>query len=188
MQKNEISDVSFQPGICHATIDSLGEFLTGVGPKDTSVVLMFDSMYLRGLYEYDRFSDSVLGVQAISEEKRSNQRAQCLLVFMVRSIIGGWIQIIGHHFTKAAYPKEDLDKLLKSYLTALTRASIDCKAVICDQEPGHVSLFKSLGVTRLTPFVRCPSSGKKVYVMYDPPHLLKSARNNLIASEFVVSF
>lgn len=149
---------------------------------------MFDAMHIGGLYEYDRFSDSVLGVHAISDDERSNKRAECLLVFMVRSIIGGWIQVIGHHFTRASYPKEDLEKLLKAYLSALSIASIECKAVVCDQEPGHVSMFKSAGVTKLTPFLRCPSSGNKVYVLYDPPHLLKSARNNLMNSEFVVSF
>lgn len=148
---------------------------------------MFDAMHLGGMFEYDRFSDEVLGVQVISADERSNQRAQCLLVFMVRSIFGGWIQVIGHHFTKAAYPKQDLQRLMMDYLSALATASIECKAVICDQEPGHVSMFKSAGVTRLTLFIRCPSSGDKVYVIYDPPHLLKSARNNLIMSEFVVS-
>ena len=116
-----------------------------------------------------------------------NKKAQSLLVFMIRSVFGGWTQIIGHHFTQSAFPKEELKKILFCYLQVLHNASIKVKAIVCDQEPGHVSLFKSLGVCREVPFIHCPSCEEKIYIIYDPPHLLKSARNNLMTNTFLVS-
>ena len=60
--------------------------------------------------------------------------------------------------------------------------------VICDQEPSHVSMFREAGVATNAPYILCPGSGRKVFVIFDPPHLLKSTRNNLMTSDFLVSF
>ena len=148
---------------------------------------MFDAMHLKPHYEYNVFSDRVVGLEAINNERDSREAAQCLLVFMIRSIFHGWTQIIGHHFTKAAFSKEDLKKLIEEYLIALDNASLSCRAIVCDQEPSHVSLFRLAGCNRDKPSIRCPSSGRQIYVIYDPPHLMKSARNNLLTSDFLVS-
>lgn len=144
-------------------------------------------MHLREHLEYCRYSDRVLGVESADHKSRTNRRAQSLLVFMIRSIFGGWAQIIGHHFTQAAFPKDNLKDLIFSYLRVLHNASMRVKAIVCDQEPGHVSLFKSLNVCRDTPFISCPLCEEKIYIIYDPPHLLKSTRNNLITNNFLVS-
>ena len=164
----------------------LTEFLKDAHPKERSVVLLFDAMYVNKHVEYNAFDDRVHGVEDVGDGSRTPSFAQCLLVFMVRGIIGGWTEVIGHHFTKASFPKESLKKLLMSYPCALESASIECHAIICDQEPAHVSLFKSLGVTRSTPYIRCPFSDRSVFVMYDPPHLIKSTGNNLLLNDFMV--
>jgi len=144
-------------------------------------------MHLCEHVEYCRYTDRVLGVVAIGCKQRCKETAQSLLVFMIRSIFGGWCQVVGHHYTRSSFPKEDLRNLIEQYLRSLHSASINCQAIICDQEPGHRSLFKSLGVTREYPFITSPVTGERVFILFDPPHLLKSARNNLINSEFVVS-
>ena len=144
-------------------------------------------MYVRQHLEYNCFSDCVTGVEALDATSRSPAFAQCLLVFMLRSIFHGWTQVIGHHFTASSFGKTKLKSLLDSYLSALDTAGILCRAIVCDQEPSHVSLFLAAGVTPETPYIRCPSSGRRVYVIYDPPHLLKSTRNNLMTSDFLVS-
>lgn len=123
----------------------------------------------------------------IDSETRNCEIAQYLLVFMIRSIFSGWTQVIGHHFTRASFGKSNLKSLIDSYLSALDVAGIICRAIICDQEPSHVSLFRAAGVCPETPYIKCPSSGRWIYVIYDPPHLLKSTRNNLLTSDFMVS-
>ena len=177
--------VSFQPGICFETLNQLNEFLSETD-KDRNVVLMFDAMHVRQLLEYNSFSDSVSGVETVDSERRSDVYAQCLLVFMLRSILHGWTQIIGHHFTRSVFNKHSLKPLIESYLTALHASGLTCRAIICDQEPSHVSMFRAAGVSFDNPHIPCPVTGRKIYVVYDPPHLLKSARNNLLTSEFVV--
>lgn len=148
---------------------------------------MFDAMYIRKHLQYNSFTDMVLGVEWINGDERSAEYAQCLLVFMIRSIFKGWSQIIGYHFTSSNFSKDKLKHLLDSYLCAFDSAGLLCRAVICDQEPSHVSLFRKAGVSPDTPYYLCPSSGRRIYVIYDPPHLLKSTRNNLMTSDFLVS-
>lgn len=171
-----------------STLDKLQEFLMESDEKDSNVVLMFDAMFIRKHLQYNVFTDSVAGVEWIDGDKRSAEYAQCLLVFMIRSIVKGWSQIIGFHFTQSTFQKDKLKCLLDSYLCALHSAGLRCRGMICDQEPSHVSLFRQAGVSPETPYYLCPSSGRRIYIIYDPPHLLKSTRNNLMTSDFLVSF
>lgn len=181
-------NVFFQPGISHATLAQLATFFNEADPKDKNTVLLFDAMSVRQHLEYNNFADKVTGVEALDEHQRSPMLARCLLVFLLKSIFHGWTQVIGYHFTTATFGKEKINSLLNSYLSAIDAAGISCRAIVCDQEPSHVSAFRAAGVTPDTPYIRCPSSGRRVYVLYDPPHLLKSTRNNLMTSDFLVSF
>ena len=165
----------------------INNFLSETSPRDKIVVLSFDSMYLREHIEYSRYTDRVLGLETIDENATTNRIAQNFLVFMIRSIFGGWTQIIGHHFTRSALSKDELKTVLLSYLHALHNASIKIKAIVCDQEPSHVSMFKSLDVCPSNPFIHCPSCDENFFIIFYPPHLLKSTRYNLITNDFVVS-
>lgn len=186
--KNHSNKSSFQPGICHDTISKLVSTLKDSSQEERCVVLLFDAMHLKKHIEYNSSSDRVLGTENLGDASRSTSLAQGMLVFMLRSIFGGWTQVIGHHYISAPFTKERLKHLLMSYLHELELASIECLAIICDQEPSHVSLFKSLGVTRSSPYIQSPISDRRVFVLFDPPHLLKSTRNNLLTYNFVVSY
>ena len=94
-----------------------------------------------------------------------------LLVFMIRSIFHGWSQIIGHHFTRSVFQKKDLSRLLDAYLSALDTFGLMCRAVICDQEPSHVSMFRDAVSSTLyffyKPYVRLYCKfGLKFVVVY----------------------
>lgn len=178
----------FQPGISHATLSQLSTFFHESDPKDKNTILLFDAMSVRQHLEYNSFADNVTGVEALDEHTRSPMLARYLLVFLLKSVFHGWTQVIGYHFTTGSFGKDKIYDLLKSYLSAIDAAGILCRAIVCDQEPSHVSAFRAAGVTPDTPYILCPSSGRRVYVFYDPPHLLKSTRNNLMTSDFLVSY
>ena len=179
--------ILFQPGISTETLMLLRDSLEGSPERNKCVTLMFDAMHIMPHLEYIYTSDEVIGLMRISDDQQRDEMAQYLLVLMIRSIFGGWCQIVGHHFTGQSFSKDCIQELLMGYLSALHTADIKCKAVVCDQEPSHMSLFKKLGVTQQTPYFRDPYSDNRVYVILDPPHLMKSTRNNLLQYDFVVS-
>lgn len=151
------------------------------------MVLIFDGMRIQANMEYNRMRDDIIGHEDVGPGQTSTKMAENLIVFMIRGIFGSWSEIIAHHFTPSSFPKDRLKKCLMETLSALHSYNLICVGVVCDQEPGHVSLFDGLGVTPDTPFFRCPFSGRRVHLIYDPPHLLKSTRNNFLNYNFCVS-
>ena len=152
------------------------------------VVLVFDGMRLRSQLEYNRMTDDIVGHEDIGPGETSSKNATDLILFMIRSIFGNWSEIVGHHFVASSFPKERLKKCIFEKLAALHDANVIVAAITCDQAPSQVSLFDSMGVTKLTPYIQCPYSGRRVYIIYDPPHLLKSTRNNFLNYNFNVRF
>ena len=56
------------------------------------------------------------------------------------------------------------------------------KAVILDQGSNNCSVFRNLGVTADKPYFNHLES--EILIMFDPPHLLKNIRNNLMKHSF----
>ena len=54
--------------------------------------------------------------------------------------------------------------------------------MICDQGSNNCSVFRNLGVTADKPYFHHLES--EILVMFDPPHLLKNIRNNLLKHSF----
>ena len=52
-------------------------------------------------------------------------------------------------------------------------------AVVCDQEASHRQLYAALGATTEQPWF-ASSGGRRVYTMFDIPHIIKNLRNNMI--------
>ena len=88
--------------------------------------------------------------------------------------------------TRVAFPVSatKLEELIREAVDRLDDAGLDVRVVICDQGATNRSLASSLGIAAETPFFMHRS--KKIYFMYDPPHLLKSLRNNLKVYNFTV--
>ena len=56
--------------------------------------------------------------------------------------------------------------------------------VICDQGSNNRAVFEQLKVSESHPYFVVKDT--KIFVMYDPPHLIKNIRNNLLASDLQV--
>jgi hypothetical protein len=69
-----------------------------------------------------------------------------------------------------------LRELVLNVLDSLREVGLVVKAVVCDQGANNRSLFTKLGVTVDKPFIEVNQN--KVHSLHDPPHLLKSVRNN----------
>ena len=70
---------------------------------------------------------------------------------------------------------------MKSCLAKLKEIGLYPKLVVCDQGSNNVKTFRLLGVSTEKPFFM--SDGEKVFCMYDPPHLLKNTRSNMLKYE-----
>ena len=66
----------------------------------------------------------------------------------------------------------------------LYEAHVVIKALICDQSSSNSKLFKLLGITATKPYFN-EENNQKIYGIFDPPHLLKTLRRNLMKNDMV---
>ena len=113
---------------------------------------------------------------------RTKYIANHAVAFMVRGLVGKWKQPVGYSGPMSG---STMKSLLFQCIEKLTGIALTAKAVICDQGSDNQSLFESgLNVSILKPYFIALE--QKVYLLYDPPHLVKNVRNNLRKHGFVV--
>jgi hypothetical protein len=130
--------------------------------------LAFDEMDISRCYDYDSESDRVFG---------PNKKVQ---VAMIRGLCQSWKQPIFYDFdtkmTKA---------LLFSIIINVEESGIQVWTVVFDL--GNVGLLKTLGVSPEKPYFQNPfDPSRKIFVVPDPPHMLKLCRNHLLDEGFMI--
>lgn len=64
-----------------------------------------------------------------------------------------------------------------STVEAIMEIGLIVKCIISDQGPRNQGLLKKLLITPAKPYFE--RNGHKIYIICDPPHLIKSIRNNV---------
>lgn len=104
---------------------------------------------------------------------------------MVKGVFEKWKQPIGYFLSSGTMTGAQMKVHLKECITKLQNIGLHVVLVVSDQGSNNRNLFeKELGITVDEPFFYL--NGKKIFVMYDPPHLLKNIRNNLKKNGFTV--
>ena len=94
-----------------------------------------------------------------------------------------WKQPFGYVLTSSNIKAAHLKDLFLQALTHLKAAGSIVKIAVCDQGTNNMAVLPKLGVTEIKPFFM--HDGDRVLVMMDPPHLIKSVRNNLKNYDFI---
>ena len=106
-------------------------------------------------------------------------------MFMGRGHIYKWKLPIVYYLSSGPTFGSAMKEQLQSCISKLPGIGLTVLLVISDQGSTNINLFETLlGVTIDNPFFRHDNS--QIFVMYDPPHLVKSVRNNLKNSGFNV--
>jgi hypothetical protein len=154
--------------------------------KEKHVVVTFDGMSLRSSLKYLEYDDRIVGFEDTSGFcDPSSNVAKHVLQFMVRGISTRWKQPVGHFFVGNSVDASVLKKMLMAAVSKLESAGLSVAAVVCDQEASHRSCLTAMNVSVSEPSFKS-GGGNTVYVMHDPPHLIKNVRNNLLTCDFIV--
>ena len=173
-----LENVNISSGFENDIFDNLKTRVSNMQEKDRVCSLLLDEVALKeGLY-YNVKTDTIEGLEDFGNLGRTHSVANQGLVFMVRGIASNWKQPIGFFLSRNATSGETLTILVQECLRKLYSIGLKVKTVICDQGSGNQRMFSLLGITRDSPFIHM-NGREKVYFLYDPPHLLKSIRNNL---------
>lgn len=75
-----------------------------------------------------------------------------------------------------------LQLLIKAVINKLFDCGLLPKVIVCDQAPANQTVFKTLGVTKESPFF---CNERKLFALFDVPHLVKSIRNNFLCHDYI---
>ena len=140
-----------------------------------------DEMSLKCGLHYNVSKDRVNGF--VNMDCGANQEIS-KQVFMTTGLVSNLKQPIGFFLVKTTASAHVLQTLLSECLTRLFDIGLCVKSVIFYQGASNQKLGKLLDVSVERPFY-CHHDNK-VFVLFDPPHLLTSVRNNLKNHDFLL--
>ena len=180
-----MNNFQIESGFHPSILEGLKNRVSKMNEQQKLCSIVFDEMAIKENIRYNAASDRVEGFESLYQGQSSKYIANHACVFMVRGIIENWKQAFGFFFSSGPMPAEKLKILLTDAINALNETGLNVKIVICDQGSNNRSMLQKLGVTVTSPFFHVNS--KKIYAMYDPPHLIKNVRNNLKKTGYTVN-
>ena len=172
------------PGFDSNIFDALEKRVSKLPKQDRQCVLIFDEMGIKSSLSYNVFTDGIEGLEDFGCLGQTKFMANHGLSFMVRGLSKKWKQSIGYFLTSGPVKGNVLKDLTMEAITRLQAIGLHVKVLVCDQGSNNRQFPKSFSKVSVDkPYFSY--SGKKVYVIYDPPHLIKNVRNNLKKTGFL---
>ena len=183
--QRSMQNTNVMPGFIEPIFAALKLKVDTMEEKDKCVALVFDEMSLKTSLVYNHGLDKIEGFEDLGELGSSHFVADHSLVFMVRGLLHKWKQPLAYFLTAGTVKPDQLQKLTRTCITKLKEIGLDVKVLICDQGTNNRSFLQKLeGATVEKPYII--HDGQKIFVMYDPPHLLKNIRNNFKKSNYKI--
>ncbi|KAG5888938.1 hypothetical protein JTB14_012197 [Gonioctena quinquepunctata] len=162
--------IDLRDGILKDVLQFLKIASLNMAPKEKAVVLLYDEMKVRNMYEYDEKSDEIIGPHDYVQ------------VVIARSLFGNWKQPV-----YVGFDKNMSKELLYEIILALYDISFDVVAVVSDCGPSNQNTLKELNVSFTRNYFQHPGNNNKIFCFLDAPHLLKLIRNWLLKTGFILS-
>ncbi|XP_018397725.1 PREDICTED: uncharacterized protein LOC108775768 [Cyphomyrmex costatus] len=144
-------------------------------------------MSLEANLQYDQLNDKIIGFEDWGH-RRTSLIADHVLVFMVRGLLKGWKFPLSYNFCKSQTKSAQLLRCIKEIVKELTQVGLTIITTVCDQGGPNMATIRKLLEDSKN---KCMQIGQKyrgtielygqnIIPIYDPPHLLKGIRNNLL--------
>ena len=135
-----------------------------------------DEMSFKSHLHYDETNDSIIGFEDCGDKETSRALANSALVLMTRGILQKWKQPIAYYFVNESCHRLHLKEIVT--IRHLEDMGLSVISLVSKQGSKCASFCAYMGVSEEEPFFEI--NGKKYFVLYDPPHLLKSVRNTVM--------
>lgn len=178
------STVDINPGFLSKVLEELKK----LSCEDKDCCLIFDAMSIRKQLCWSEVDHKYVGYCDYGNNfnfETNETEATEALVFMLVNIKGKWKCPIAYFF-KNGMQSTTLAELIKTALILTSNVNLKVRAITCDGVSVNISALHSLGC-KLLPnnhedivnYFDHPSEHYKVYIILDPCHMLKLARNAL---------
>ena len=144
--------------------------------------ITMDEMSLKANLMYDPGKDQVIGLEDFGKGERNSLIATSALVFMARGINENWKQPLGYLLVHESCPSDTIKAKLLDMIDEVTSIGLQVTTIVSDLGSNFQKLIRSLGITPTQPWFW--HKGRKVFYLFDAPHIIKAVRNNLMKYNF----
>ncbi|XP_071580351.1 uncharacterized protein [Temnothorax nylanderi] len=186
--------VPITPGICDSIFEEIKHRVEAFDDeKYKYCILIFDEMKLDVSLNFNSAADLIEGY-VDNGHNRKMELADHVLVWMLKGIYGTcpWKQPVAFSFCKGTTPWEDIVHSFKNIVTRAQNVGLTIVASVCDQGSTNSKAIENLILDSkrhalisnetLTDNVIIINN-QRIVPLYDPPHLLKCIRNNLLTKD-----
>lgn len=184
--------IALQPGINSQLIEHLKLTVSGITELDKTCVLLFDEISLSAGVQYSKAEDKIIGVEDLGRNIRRVKMSDKALTFVIRGVKRKFKQPIAYYFIESGIKTTDLVVALKEVICAVQSTGLNIVCTVCDQAPTNVAAINILLRETQQHYVKknidkrsfgFEINNQEIVPLYDPPHLLKGIRNNLITKD-----
>ena len=180
--KRYIAKIPTSAGISQGVLKAIQQKVAHMNDMKKLCTLCIDEISLKIHLYYSIPADKIIGLEDFGGGYRSNKIATSALTILIRSISGNWKQPIGYALVNGSCSTDILDGLVREAIDKLDAIGLNVKVVMSDMGSNFHSWANYLGITPEKPwFVH---NKQVIFLMFDPPHLIKSIRNNLMKYSF----
>lgn len=184
MVKKWFQSIHFLPGLNDVFLEHLGMKCSTMTGMERACSIVFDEMSIKKCMEYNKSLDYIEGFQDIGgEEERKKTLGTHALVIMIRGLYSKWKLPLAYFITGKGMEPEDMKRIMEESVKKVVSIGFDPKVMVCDQGPENRGFYSHLGVSSENYAIEI--GGKKIFCMYDVPHLFKSLRNNLLTGIYM---
>ena len=169
-------------GISQASLKIIKQKVLQMSTMEKVCTLCMDEISLKTHLNYSIPDDMIEGLEDFGGGFRTNKVATSALVLMARNISGKWKQPLGYVLVNGGCKRDILENLVKEAIDKLDGIGLKVLVIMSDIGSNFQSLANHLGITPEKPFFA--HNNNTYFVMFDPPHLLKCIRNNLMKYTF----
>ncbi|CAK1588706.1 unnamed protein product [Parnassius mnemosyne] len=179
---------NLMPGINSNIFSQLKTKAESMKPQEKLCIILFDEISLKANITYQERKDKISGLVDNGQERKA-EFADHAQVFMVRGLMYNYKQAVSYTFSSSATKGPELAKQIKEVVKGLQEAGLIVVASVCDQGTNNRQALKLLINETRGVYLRKGEEPKEniilineqeVIPLYDPPHLLKGIRNNLL--------
>ena len=174
------------PGFIEEAFTSLSDLISG-SPINKDCCLVIDAMSIRKQTLWDVEKDRYSGFVDLGDEIHNDKSATLAseaLVFLLVGTRSHWKCPIGYFLGDKISTKEQA-KLVSKSLEMAAKAGLKVWSVTADGTAVNLRTFEILGCSfngsynEMTTSIIHPTTGEEVFIILDPCHMLKLARNAL---------
>jgi len=189
---NLLSKIPVNPGIDRTLMKVLKTNVVKLSARQKLCAFLFHEVSLDPNLTYDHNNGMITGFED-NGIGRTQHFADHSLVFMICGVVKKYKQPISYTFCTGTTSSHDLSNQIKNVIQAVHETGLHVVASVCDQGATNKAAINMLHHdTRAEALrnniqfkeefynVQCGADILNVVHIYDPPHLLKGVRNNLL--------